>query len=73
MIANYEIIGERYSEQLGQTVPLLAVPMMSDERYSQLAGQQAIKHYVQQNGHKPNSVAEAFRWQREWIERMIKD
>lgn len=73
MIANYEVIGERYSEQLKQTVPLLAVPMMSDERYSQLAEQQAIKHYMQQNGHKPGSTAEAFRWQKEWIEQMIKN
>lgn len=73
MIVDYEVIGERYSEQLSQTVPLLNVPMMSDERYSQLAKQQAVKHYIAYNGHEPENEKEAFQWQREWAAQMIKD
>ena len=73
MIANYEVIGERYSEQLSQTVPLLNVPMMSDKRYSQLPKQQAVNHYIAYNAHEPENEKKAFQWQREWAAQMIKD
>ena len=68
---NYEVIGQVEMKN-GDKVPLLDIPMMSDERWNELAEQQAIKNYIRENGKEPGSVESALKWQREWIKSLEK-
>lgn len=63
---NYEVIGQ-VERKNGDKVPLLDIPMMSDERWNELAEQQAIKNYIRENGKEPENAEVAFKWQREWV------
>lgn len=67
----YTVIG-KVEMKNGMEVPLLDIPMMSDERWNELAGQQAVKHYIRENGEEPGSVESALKWQREWIKSLEK-
>ncbi len=66
---NYPVIGQAEMKS-GQVVPLLDIPMMSDEKWQQLAQEQAVHNYIRENGREPESVEAAFQWQREWIASM---
>ncbi len=59
----YPIIGYVTSPQAG-TVPLVDIPMMSDERWDELCREQAIKNYTAVFGHAPESVDVALEWER---------
>lgn len=37
---NYKIIGKTYSERIGRDVPILDIPMMSDEKWKELTSTQ---------------------------------
>lgn len=63
---NYPVIGQ-VEMKCGQIVSLLDIPMMSDEKWQQLAGKQAVHNYIRENEREPDSVEDAFKWQREWI------
>lgn len=63
---NYKVIGQVEMSN-GNVVPLLDIPQMSDERWNELAEQQAIKNYIRENGEEPESLKSALKWQREWI------
>lgn len=64
---NYKVIGQAEMSN-GNVVPLWdRIPQMSDERWNELAGQQAIKNYIRENGEEPESLESALKWQREWI------
>ena len=76
MSATYEIAGKAYpvlgyitTPQTG-TVPLVDLPMMSDERWEELCRESAVKHYIDAFGHEPDSVEEALRREQEAIRRM---
>ena len=66
---NYPVIGQ-VEMKSGQVVPLLDIPMMSDERWQKLAEEHAEHNYIRENGREPESVEAAFQWQREWIASM---
>lgn len=68
---NYEVIGQVEMKN-GNKVPLLDIPMMSDERWNELAERQAIKNYIRENGKEPESVEAAFKWQHQWVRRLIE-
>lgn len=57
----------------GAKVPVLDVPMMSDERWQQLAKENAINDYILDNGHKPMSYEEAYRLQCERFANCCKE
>lgn len=65
---NYPVIGQ-VEMKCGQIVPLIDIPLMSDEKWQQLAGEQAVHNYIRENGREPENVEAAFKWQREWIVR----
>jgi len=58
----YPIIGYVTSPQTG-TVPLVDIPMMSDERWEELCRESAVKHYTDAFGHAPESVDTALAWE----------
>lgn len=60
---DYKVIGQVEMSN-GNVVPLLDIPMMSDERWNELAQQQAIKNYIRENGEEPESPESALKWQR---------
>ena len=71
MSETYEIAGKVYpvlgyvtTPQTG-TVPLVDLPMMSDERWEELCREGAVKHYTAVFGHAPDSIEEALQWERE--------
>lgn len=49
----------------GVAVPVLDVPVMSDERWVQLARENAIQNYIREHEHEPANPEEAYKWQRE--------
>lgn len=78
MNGTYEIAGKAYpilgcvtTSQTG-TVPLVDLPMMSDERWNELCRESAVKHYTAAFGHAPDSVEEALKWDQEEADRAIR-
>lgn len=67
----YPVIGYVWSPMYGN-VPLVDLPMMSDQRWNELAEQNAVKNYTQELGHPPRTVKEAVEWQREWCEQRAR-
>lgn len=74
----YEILGREYpvtgyvtSPQIG-TVPLVDLPMMSDEEWNRTARENAVHNYTRKLGHPPESVEEAVEWQRKYAAEAIK-
>lgn len=66
----YEILGREYPmtgyvtvSQTG-TVPLVDLPQMSDEEWSQRARENAVHNYTCEFDHPPKNVEEAVEWQR---------
>lgn len=70
MSMTYEILGKAYpvvgyvtAPRIG-TVPLVDLPMMSDEKWNRTARENAVHNYTRKFGHPPESVEEAVEWQR---------
>lgn len=69
MILGYPVIGEfEISENV--SLPLVDIPMMTDEEWKRLSEEQAVKNFTRENGRKPENAEEAYQWQREWISNM---
>ena len=68
---NYEVV-RQVKMKNGDNVPLLNIPMMSDDQWNELAERQAIKNYIRVNGKEPESVEDAFKWQRQWVREIIE-
>ena len=51
----------------GSSFPVLDIPMMTDERWHQLAKENAVSNYKRENGKDPESVDAAVEWQRKMI------
>ncbi len=54
-------------------LPLLNIPMMSDERWQELARENAIHNFKKVNKREPANAEEAIRWQRKRIEEIERD
>ena len=61
---NYPVIGQVKTKS-GVEVPLVDISMMSDERWVQLARENAMQNYIREHGHEPMDPEEAYKWQRE--------
>lgn len=61
---NYSVIGQVKTKS-GVEVPLVDIPMMSDERWVQLARENTMQNYIREHGHEPMDPEEAYKWQRE--------
>lgn len=61
---NYPVIGQ-VKTKTGAAVPVLNIPMISDERWIQLARENAMQNYIREHGHEPVDPEEAYKWQRE--------
>lgn len=78
MSMTYEILGKAYpvvgyvtAPQIG-TVPLVDLPMMSDEEWNRTARENAVHNYTRKFGHPPESIAEAVEWQHKEAAEAIK-
>lgn len=45
-------------------LPILGIKMMSDERWLELAAENAVHNYTREHGTAPESVEQALEWQR---------
>ena len=61
---NYPVIGQVKTKS-GVEVPLIDIPMMSDEQLVQMARENAMQNYILEHGHEPMDPEEACKWQRE--------
>ena len=52
--------------------PLYDIPMMSDEKWNELAQRNAVENYKRVKGHPPVSTREAVLWQREYAAMLEK-
>ena len=41
---------------------------MSDERWQELAIENAVHNYIRENGREPESIEQALQWHRSWID-----
>ena len=53
-------------------VPLLNIPMQSDEDWNRTARENAVQNYMDTVGKEPDSPEEAVEWQKKWIEEIMK-
>jgi|GEM_PF-734516 len=67
----FKIIGQVESGQLGKSIPMLDIPMMSDERWQELCVESARKHFVEEFGREPASDKEALDWNRRKCNELI--
>ena len=56
----------------GQTLPLVDIPMMSDERYEELTRQNAIENYTRKFGKAPECIEDALEYNRQLAEVIIQ-
>ncbi len=68
----YSISGHINTPQTG-CIPLVDIPQMSDERWSQLAEAAAVHGFTRHFGHPPESVEIAVKWQAEYLKRRCDD
>lgn len=68
LIEKYGTIGVVKNRQ-GKEFPIINIPIISDERWQQLAQEQAVKHFRERNGREPISVEEALKDERAYINR----
>ena len=67
-ILGYPVVG-RVKVENERVYPLVDIPMMSDEEWNRLAGENAVNNFTRENGRVPENVMEAVKWQREWLAR----
>ena len=65
-ILGYPVIGIVNTKQFGP-LPLVDMPMMSDEEWQRDADEQVVENYTRINSRPPESLEAAYAWQREWI------
>lgn len=70
-ISGYQVIGQIETPE--GVFPLVDIPMMSDERWQQLATEGAVKHFREWYGREPETVQEALDAQRAFIERLDRE
>lgn len=70
-ISGYQVIGQVETPE--GVFPLVDIPMMSDERWQQLAAEGAVKHFREWYGREPETVQEALDAQRALIERLDRE
>lgn len=68
---DYDVIGTATTRS-GAEVPVLDIPMMSDEEWQRMAREGAVKNYRKYVGKEPESVEEACKWQRNWCESQME-
>lgn len=71
-ILGYPVIGQ-VKNQSGQLLPLVDIPMMSDQRWQELATKNAVENFTKKHGKPPESPEIALAWQRERADRILKD
>ena len=67
----YPVIGYIKADGIDKPVPLVDIPMMSDERWNELARKNAVKNYIMEHGREPESVEQALDWQQERADRTV--
>ena len=68
----FPVIGQ-IERKSGEIVPLIDIPMMSDERWQQLATENAVNNFRRRHGREPETVQEALDVQRELIARLDRE
>ncbi len=69
----YEVLEVISSPEIlnGMAIPLIDMPMMSDERWQELAIESAVKHYIQRHGFPPVDKETAIREERRIINEFL--
>lgn len=70
-ILGYPVIGHVETEE-GRTYPLVDIPMMDDERWQELAKENAVHNYFEKHGKMPETPEIALAWQRERSDSIFK-
>lgn len=69
---DYSVVGYVKSS-CGELIPVLDIPMMSDEDWQASAQQNAIDNYIKEFGKEPETIEAAVEWQRERCKRLIAE
>lgn len=69
----YPVIDYAKSDTVTKSVPVLDIPLMSDERWHELSRKNAVENYTREFGRAPESVELAIEWQQERANRLVKE
>lgn len=70
---SYPVLGQIKVKDSDRTIPLVDMPMMSDERWCELGRENAVNNYRRKFGKEPESVDQAVEWQRAWVNQMMQE
>lgn len=65
---SYPVIGQ-VKRKNGETVPMLDIPMMSDEKWNKMCEENARKHFREWYGREAKTAREAFDGEKAYIEK----
>ena len=67
----YETVG---TVKIGEKeIQVLDIKLMSDERWNELAIENAIENYTKEFGYAPESPETACKWQRERVQNILRE
>ena len=66
----YPVIGFVDTQEQGR-VPLVDLPQITDEKWHELARENAVQNFTQEFGYPPESTEKAVDWQRERVGQIV--
>lgn len=66
----YSVIGTvsvKMEDGSKKDLPIIDIKMMTDDRWQELARENAVQNYTREHGRAPESIAQAIAWQRDFV------
>lgn len=66
----YSVIGTvsvKMEDGSKKDLPIIDIKMMPDERWQELAIENAVHNYTREHGRAPESTEQALKWQRDFV------
>lgn len=68
---DYPVIGF-VEASWGDDIPVVDIPLMSDEEWQASARKNAVENYVRKFGREPETIEKAVEWQRRYCQELCK-
>ena len=68
---SYPVLGQIKVKDSDRTIPLVDMPMVSDEQCNKGSAENAVQNYRKEFGRDPESIDQAVEWQRRRVDELI--
>ena len=68
---SYPVLGQIKVKDSDRTIPLVDMPMVSDEQWNKGSAENAVQNYRKEFGRDPESIDQAVEWQRRRVDELI--